>query len=115
MIRKEKLYPGLLFALAVLVVILTYIPGSLYGSACDWFAQHVSIAETMRLFHRRVYLCCFAVLSPFEENEGFRRGGAFGRRAVSVRRMLLSDTSADHVHQLYAISAGSLAMRAALS
>lgn len=48
MIRKEKLYPGLLFALAVLVVILTYIPGSLYGSACDWFAQHVSIAETMR-------------------------------------------------------------------
>lgn len=48
MIKKERLYPGLLLALAVLVVILTYIPGSLYGSANDWFAQHVSIAETMR-------------------------------------------------------------------
>ena len=46
--KKEILYPGLLLALAVLVVILAYIPGSLYGSSCDWFAQHVSIAETMR-------------------------------------------------------------------
>lgn len=46
--KKQILYPGLLLLLAALLVILSYIPGSLYGSGCDWFAQHVSIAETMR-------------------------------------------------------------------
>ncbi len=47
-LKKERLYPGVLIILATLVVILSYTPGCLYGSACDWFAQHVSIAETMR-------------------------------------------------------------------
>lgn len=46
--KKEKIYPALLLVLATVMVYLSYVPGSLYGSSCDWFAQHVSIAETMR-------------------------------------------------------------------
>lgn len=45
---KKWVYPLLLLVLAALLIILSYRPDSLYGSTTDWFAQHVSIAETMR-------------------------------------------------------------------
>lgn len=45
---KKWAYPLLLLVLAALLIILSYRPDSLYGSTTDWFAQHVSIAETMR-------------------------------------------------------------------
>ncbi len=46
--KREIFYPVLLLMLAALVIVLSYVPGSLYGSTTDWFAQHVSIAETIR-------------------------------------------------------------------
>lgn len=46
-IRKWA-YPLLLLVLGALLIILSRRPDSLYGSTTDWFAQHVSIAETMR-------------------------------------------------------------------
>lgn len=46
--RTNFRYPCLLLALAVLLIVCTQQSGSLYGSDCDWFSQHVSIAETMR-------------------------------------------------------------------
>ena len=46
--RTNFRYPCLLLALAVLLLFLTKQSGSLYGSDCDWFSQHVSIADTMR-------------------------------------------------------------------
>lgn len=45
---KRLFYPALLLAAAVLLICLTWQDGSLFGSSCDWFSQHVSIAETMR-------------------------------------------------------------------
>lgn len=45
---KRWAYPLLLLVLAALLIILSRRPDSLYGSTTDWFAQHVSIAETMR-------------------------------------------------------------------
>lgn len=46
--KREIFYPALLLTLAALIIVLSYVPGSLYGSTTDWFAQHVSIAETIR-------------------------------------------------------------------
>lgn len=46
--RTNFRYLCLLLALAVLLLFLTKQSGSLYGSDCDWFSQHVSIADTMR-------------------------------------------------------------------
>lgn len=46
--RTNFRYPCLLLAFAVFLIVLTQQSGNLYGSDCDWFSQHVSIAETMR-------------------------------------------------------------------
>ena len=45
---KRLLDPALLLAAAVFLIFLTWQGGSLFGSSCDWFSQHVSIADTMR-------------------------------------------------------------------
>lgn len=45
---KRLFDPALLLAAAVFLVFLTWQGGSLFGSSCDWFSQHVSIADTMR-------------------------------------------------------------------
>lgn len=45
---KRLLCPGILLFLASMMVILSWQGDCLYGSSCDWFSQHVSIAETMR-------------------------------------------------------------------
>lgn len=47
-VKTEIFYPVILVALAALLVAVTAVPCSLYGSTTDWFSQHVSIAETMR-------------------------------------------------------------------
>ncbi len=46
--EKKWLYPALLFLASLLMVLLSWREGSLYGSSCDWFSQHVSIADTIR-------------------------------------------------------------------
>lgn len=49
-IRKEKkwLYPAILLVASLLLILLSCQKGSLYGSSCDWFSQHVSLADTIR-------------------------------------------------------------------
>ncbi len=45
---RELFYPALLLILAALLIFLSRVPGSLYGSTTDWLAQHVAVADTMR-------------------------------------------------------------------
>lgn len=46
--RRHLIYPVVLLSLSVLLILLTYEPGSRYGSTVDWFTQHVTIADVMR-------------------------------------------------------------------
>ena len=46
--RKDYLLQLILLSLAGLLLTMTYIKAGIFGSSCDWYSQHITLAETMR-------------------------------------------------------------------
>lgn len=46
--KRKCFYPVTLIILGLVLIILTWKPGYLYGSEIDWYSQHIGLAETIR-------------------------------------------------------------------